>query len=136
MNILKTSVLISFFLLAALSLRADQVFSAILESDAATVLSDIKHYDKRTLQAGLTVAQKVLAEREKLSRTRSEWVRGICGAALIPVSLVINPLFLLGISTVIGGNLMYGYWYMGPQLRLDRAKIIASAFERELARTK
>ncbi len=131
-------ILLASLILGAVAFNAGaepHSFPEIELSDAALLLPAVKLFDTQKLNEGSLVAQQVLERQEHSSFLSAispkEWVIGILGGAISCFSLSSGAQW--GIPFVIGANLIYGYWYMGQKLRLDRAKLIAAAFDRELA---
>lgn len=142
---MKRILIASCILFTAACNAEGNAFPEIERSDAALLLPAVKLFETDKLKEGAEVAQRVLEQQEQASFlsaiSSKEWAFGIIGAAL---SYVITksvlgagaeqPGFIDGMVFVIGVNLIYGYWYMGQKLRLDRAKLVAAAFDRELAK--
>ncbi len=131
---------------------------AIQASDAVGVLTHIKKIDRASLEIASETAQEVLKERSQLSRTGLEWFLGISSMlGLVGAILMRNPLIALfrkskddalrespfevatfasACTSIICVSVAYRWWWKSPSLRLDRAKLIADAFDRELGVTR
>lgn len=108
----------------------------IIESRAELVLGGIKKIDKAALEVGAELAQKVLKERSQRARTIEDWIWGAVGlAGLLWVFYEKEPSYKY-VAPIIFGNIFYAYWWKGPQNRLNRAQIIADAFDREMGITR
>lgn len=112
--------------------------SDIIESRAETVLDQIKKkkMDKSSLEIGAELAQKVLKERKEMARTIEDWVWGAIGlAGLAWMYFEKEPIYKY-IAPVFFGNLIYAFWWNGPQYRCNRAQLIADVFDREMGITR
>lgn len=100
----------------------------IIDSQAEVVIANIKKMDKSALHVGSETAHRVLKERMLRERTTEDWVWGIIGViGLVGAAYYRDPL-----TPFLFANLIYAYWWKGPELRLERAQLIAKVLDEAL----